>query len=135
MQICLFRVPDIDNLKFDRTTFDRNDFLADIANIDGHKNTIRMVKMFNDDKSIVTACDDTYMRIFDVGSGFVSNSLKMSKSVCAVNVSYDNNVIMGLSSDGLFNVFDIRSGSVVHEHQIKHVCTAMSINFSSKQYK
>lgn len=57
----------------------------------------------------------------------------MNKGVCAVNVSYDSNLVFGLASDGLFNIYDIRAGEVVHEHQIKHVCTAMSINFGSKQ--
>lgn len=57
MQISIFRMPDFNNL--DRVIYDKLDFKDDITNLDGHRNTIRMVKMFNNDRSIVTACDDS----------------------------------------------------------------------------
>jgi len=60
MQINIFQMPDFDNL--DRVNYEKLDFKDDITTLEGHRNTIRMVKMFNH-RSIVTACDDSYIRI------------------------------------------------------------------------
>lgn len=61
MQISIFPLPDLNNL--DRIQFEKSDFKDDITTLEGHRNTIRMVKIFNHDRSIVTACDDSYLRI------------------------------------------------------------------------
>lgn len=57
MQVGVFRLPNLEPM--DRYINDRSDFKDNIVNLEGHKNTIRMVKIFNSDKSIATACDDS----------------------------------------------------------------------------